>query len=151
MKSVSIPRMMAIVFIIVCFGIGAFGQELTLSDKITERFHGPFHFRFIFQPLLAIILGAKDGLTDARLGKPPYFLDLFTNRLDRQNKLKQSFHSIAKPLLIGICLDAIVQLHLFHSLHLYGALLVGGVLVGLPYALARGIGNRIMRIKSKVK
>ena len=120
-------------------------QEFTLSEKIAARFAGPFHFRFLLQPLVAIILGIKDGKTDAELKRPPYILELFSNKSDRKHNLKLALQSIFKPLLIGIILDAVVQIYLFHSVSLFGAILVGGLLVGLPYALARGITNRLSK------
>ena len=139
----------SILFLLILLILFPFGdllaQEFTLSEKITARFHGPFHFRFLFQPIIAIILGLKDGKTDAKLNRPPYIIELFTNKENRRENLKNAFNSVAKPFMIGIVLDAVVQFHLFNSAHLYGAVLVGGLLVGLPYALARGIRNRLTK------
>ena len=81
------------------------GQEFTLSEKIAARIAGPFHFRFLLQPLVAIILGIRDGKTDARLNRPPYIFEIFSNKQDRKENLNNAFKSIAKPLLIGIVLD----------------------------------------------
>lgn len=120
-------------------------QEFTVSEKIAKRIAGPFHFRFILQPLVAIILGIRDGKTDAELNRPPYIFEIFSNKSERKDNLKNAIQSILKPLLIGIILDAIVQFNLFHSVRLWGAVLVGGLLVGLPYALARGIRNRFAK------
>jgi hypothetical protein len=124
---------------------GIWAQEFTLSEKIAARFAGPFHFRFLLQPLMAIILGIRDGKTDAQLNRPPYIFELFTNKIDRKSNLKNALQSIVKPLVIGIVLDAIVQVYLFHSVRVFGAFLVGGLLIGLPYALARGIRNRLTK------
>ncbi|HXW73717.1 MAG TPA: hypothetical protein VEK10_02780 [Steroidobacteraceae bacterium] len=33
------------------------------------RFDGPLHFRFIAQPLMAILLAMRDGWRDARAGR----------------------------------------------------------------------------------
>src|SRR5215471_16676752 len=34
---------------------------------------GPMKFRFVLQPLMAAIFAARDGLKDARTGRPPFF------------------------------------------------------------------------------
>ena len=36
------------------------------------RLHGPGRLRFIFQPTVAVVLGARDGVKDARSGNPPF-------------------------------------------------------------------------------
>ena len=141
----------SLIFLLVVFVFIPFcelwGQEFTLSEKIAARIAGPFHFRFLFQPLIAIILGLKDGKTDADLNRPPYIFELFTNKAERRQNLKNALNSIFKPLLVGIILDSVVQIYLFHSVRLWGACLVGGLFVGLPYALARGIRNRLAKRK----
>ena len=115
----------------------------TVLERISARIAGPFHLRFIFQPLVAIILGIRDGKTDAQLGNPPYIFELFSNKGDRKDHLKKALKAVTTPLIVGILLDAIVQFNLFHKVHILGAFLVGAFLVGLPYMLARGIRNRL--------
>ncbi len=39
---------------------------------LLARLDGPMHFRFIVQPLVAMFLGARAGLRDARAGEPPF-------------------------------------------------------------------------------
>jgi hypothetical protein len=39
---------------------------------IPLRLTGPGRFRFVLQPLTAIVLGIRNGLADARAGRPPY-------------------------------------------------------------------------------
>ena len=41
-------------------------------EDIPKRLAGPGRFRFILQPLIATILGIRNGLADARAGRPPY-------------------------------------------------------------------------------
>lgn len=51
-------------------------------DDLTTRFWaelvgrttGPMMFRFILQPLMAMFYAYRDGLLDARSGRPPYCL-----------------------------------------------------------------------------
>ena len=118
-------------------------QDLTISEKVAARFVGPLHMRFIFQPLAAIILGIRDGRMDARAGIPPYIFEVITDKKNRRRNLKKGLQAILIPLAIGIVLDIVAQYYLFHHIRLWGATLVGAVVIGLPYSLARGITNRL--------
>jgi len=42
-----------------------------LAD-LPARLTGPGRLRFVFQPIMAILLGLRGGLADARAGRPPY-------------------------------------------------------------------------------
>jgi hypothetical protein len=64
--------------------------------------------------------------------------------IPRIELLKSSLRHILTPLAIGIVLDAIVQWYLFHRVILLGAILVGALLVALPYSIARGLTNRFV-------
>ena len=39
--------------------------------EIPARFTGPGRLRFVLQPTVAILLGLRGGLADARAGRPP--------------------------------------------------------------------------------
>src|SRR5271156_1755654 len=45
-------------------------------QDMLARFSGPGRFRFILQPIVAIVLGARDGVKDARAGSPPFLWGL---------------------------------------------------------------------------
>jgi hypothetical protein len=49
-------------------------------EDIPKRLAGPGRFRFILQPLTAIILGVLNGLADARAGRPPYLYGMLFHR-----------------------------------------------------------------------
>jgi hypothetical protein len=120
---------------------------LSFSQGLARRLAGPFPARFVLQPLVAIILGIRDGITDAKLGRPPYFMSLLFARdgaIPRIELLKTSLRNILTPLVIGIVIDMIVQWYLFHRVLLWGAILVGALLVALPYSIARALTNRFV-------
>jgi hypothetical protein len=51
---------------------------LGFVEGLARRLTGPASFRFILQPLIAAIAGVRDGVSDAKLGLPPYgFVVLF--------------------------------------------------------------------------
>jgi hypothetical protein len=116
---------------------------LETAREFGWRLDAPFHFRLIVQPLVALLLGFRDGRLDAKVGTPPYLYDLVFRTADRRGLLQQALDSIWKPLLVGIILDAIVQFTFLDSVSIPGALLIGGLLVGVPYVLARGGANRL--------
>src|SRR5437868_8007609 len=41
-------------------------------EDIPKRLTGPGRFRFVLQPLMALVLGIRSGLADARAGRPPF-------------------------------------------------------------------------------
>ncbi len=113
---------------------------------IPKRLGGPGRFRFVLQPLVATILGIRNGITDARLGRPPYLLGVLFSRSMRPELLKSGFQSIVNLLLMGILLDSISQWLILGASYPGAALIVGPVLVAGPYGVARALANRCARL-----
>jgi len=114
-------------------------------EDLPRRLTGPGRFRFVFQPLVAILLGVRAGRGDARAGRPPFLLALAAHAQHRRQMLAEAARSLANIVLIGILLDAISQWLILGMAHPGAALVVGPVLIGLPYALARAFSNRMSR------
>ncbi len=114
-----------------------------IVDNVVARLTGPMSFRFILQPAVAVFLGIRDGLADAKAGTPPFVADLILNPKNRRRSLKAAFGRLLTPILVATVLDAIAQYLIFKHVRLVGALLVGAFIMGLPYAAARGISNRV--------
>ena len=112
-------------------------------DKIVARLTGEMSFRFILQPAIAVFLGIRDGLMDAKAGTPPFIADLIFSPKDRDRQLKSAFHRLLTPIIVSTVLDAIAQHLIFGHINPLGAVLVGTFVMGIPYALARGVTNRI--------
>ena len=113
-------------------------------QDILARLSGPGRLRFVVQPTVAILLGVRSGIKDAREGVPPFLWALALLREHRRALLRSSFISIRDLVAIAILLDVISQFIIFHEVHPGAALLVGPVLITLPYILARAITNRIV-------
>lgn len=111
-------------------------------NEIAARLTGPLHFRFIIQPIVAILLGLRDGKMDAKAGSSPYIINLFTHREQRSLLFRSAFISILKPVLFGIFIDGIAQYLIFKTISPSGALFVGSFVIAIPYVLARGLSNR---------
>ena len=123
---------------------------LAILDQIAARLTGPMNFRFILQPLVAIfVLGLKDGRLDARSGVPPFVLDLVLRPEDRKRDLKSAAHRLLVPVIIGAVLDGVAQYLIFKHIRPGAALLVGALVMGVPYSLSRGITNRIVSARLK--
>jgi hypothetical protein len=114
-------------------------------DDMFARLHGPGRLRFIFQPTVAIILGARDGVKDARAGNLPFLWSLVFHPSDRPGLLRSALASVRNLVAVAILLDVVSQLLILHMVNPFAALILGPVLIGLPYASSRALANRMAR------
>ena len=112
-------------------------------DDMAARLHGPGRLRFILQPVAAIVLGARDGVKDARAGNRPFLWGLVFGRGSRRDLIRSALASVRNLVAVAILLDMVAQLLIFRMVHPGAALLFGPVLIALPYAIARALTNRI--------
>jgi hypothetical protein len=94
---------------------------------------------------MALIFAIRDGLIDARQGKPAYFYSLFTDPERRRQRLNEGFKAVARVFILAIVMDIIYQFIVFRWFYAIQALIVAFVLAFLPYILIRGPVNRIAR------
>jgi hypothetical protein len=98
----------------------------------------------IAQPLVALLLGIRLGVRDAKAGKEdPFFMSLVRDRRDRWPILKQGLRDAAVPLCVAFILDSILQRMILGHIRLLGAVIVGALLIFLPYMLGRGLAHRV--------
>jgi hypothetical protein len=114
-------------------------------EDLPRRFSGPGRFRFILQPTVAILLGIRGGLADARAGHPPYLFGLVFAGEHRRELLRTGLAAIRNLLAAGIVMDLGFQWVLYRSIHPGAALVVGPILICLPYATARALTTRFAR------
>jgi hypothetical protein len=114
-------------------------------EDIPRRITGPGRFRFVLQPSIAILLGVRSGLADARAGRPPYLLAMLLHRQLRPELARSTLASVANLVLAGILMDAVFQWVILGVSHPGAALVVGPVLILGPYTLARALANRLAR------
>jgi hypothetical protein len=112
-------------------------------EELPQRFAGPGRMRFILQPVLAILLGVRGGLADARAGNSPYLFGLIFHAGRRRELMQSGMAAISTLLAMGIILDVVFQFILYRSVHPGAALVVGPILICLPYALSRALTNRL--------
>jgi hypothetical protein len=118
---------------------------MMLLAQLEAMLGGPGRLRLIVQPLVAILLGIRDGRLDAAAGRAPYAFAVLFARERRKEALLSGLRTLIKPLTLAILIDMLVQYFIFRHVRLWEALLVGTGLVALPYVAARGITNRVTR------
>jgi len=120
------------------------------TEDIPKRLTGPGRFRFGLQPLIAIVLGVRSGLADARTGLPPYLYGVLFHRAARGLLLRSGLITIMNLLLMGILVDSVCQWLILGISYPGPALIVGPVLVVGPYSISRALTNRLARSRNGV-
>jgi hypothetical protein len=118
-------------------------------EELPQRFTGPGRLRFILQPMVAILLGIRGGLADAKAGNPAYLFGLIFHAGRRKELLRSGVAAIRNLLAMGIILDVVFQLIIYHSVHPGAALVVGPILICFPYAMSRALTTRVTRGMAK--
>ena len=118
-------------------------------EELPQRFTGTGRMRFILQPMLAILLGMRGGLADARAGNPPYLFGLLLHAGRRRELMQSGVAAISTLLAMGIILDVVFQWVLYRAVHPGAALLIGPILICVPYSVSRALTNRLARLLGK--
>lgn len=110
------------------------------------RLSGPLTLRLFLQPAVAIILSARDGLKDAREGRPPHFWRLVTGPPEaRRRRVTETRKAVLKVFVMAVVLDCVYQFLVFRWVYPFEAMVTATVLAILPYVLLRGVINRVGR------
>jgi hypothetical protein len=116
-----------------------------LWHEITARPDGPLAIRFYLQPLMATLFAVRDGVKDAQFGRPPYFWSLFTDPINRRERLRDGWQSVGKIFMLAILLDLLYEVTVLGGIRPVQGLIVAVVLAIIPYVLMRGPVNRLAR------
>src|SRR5262245_53966904 len=121
-------------------------NDLTqMWQEIVARPYGPMAFRFYMQPLMATFFAVRDGLKDARAGKPAYAWAFFTDPEHREERLLETWRSVGKIFILALVLDLVYDLLVLRGLRPIQTVLVATALAIVPYVLLRGPVNRIAK------
>ena len=113
-----------------------------VTENLIARVTGPMKFRLVLQPGMAIFLAVREGLKDARQGKPPYFWGCLTDRGERKAMLEEGWKSIGKVFTLAVVLDIVYQL-IEHRWRVYlGEAALGRDHSGLSAVLADSRANQ---------
>jgi hypothetical protein len=129
------------------------GEPYLFSHRLFEDMlaglSGPGRLRFILQPAISLFLAIRDGVRDARSGSPPFLAALLSKRTHKPTLLLSALASIRDLVAMAILGDVISQFLIFRNIHPAAALLLGPVLIVIPYAASRGLANRLVRRRSQ--
>ena len=118
-------------------------------EELPRRFTGSGRLRFILQPTVAIVLGIRGGLADAKAGNVPYLFGLILGAGRRRELLRSGMAAVRNLVALGIMMDIVFQLVLYRSVHPGAALVVGSILICLPYAVSRALTRRVTQAMTK--
>ena len=112
---------------------------------LLARPSGPMSFRFILQPTMAAIAGIHAGIIDARTGRSPYLLMLFSHPAEKLPRLREGVKATFRIFLLGIAMDAAYQFLALKKFYPVEALIVAFTLAVIPYFLVRTPTSRVAR------
>ena len=115
--------------------------------NVTERVHGPFTFRLLLQPAMATFYAFRDGLSDARRGRPTFVWALLAHTGARSELVREGFRSIGRVFILGVVMDVLYQLIEFRWLYVGEIAFVVILLVIAPYLVVRGLVTFAVRFK----
>ncbi len=113
-------------------------------EHLVGRVHGPMNFRMVVQPLMAALFALRDGLKDAKAGKPAFGWAVFTSSDHRRDLVRSGWKSVGKVFVLALVLDGVYQglyLRWFYPLE---SLATAVTLAIVPYLLLRGPINRLV-------
>jgi len=114
-------------------------------DQLIAQPHGPLAFRLILQPLMATFFAIRDGLKDARAGRPLYTWTILTDPAQRAGYLREGLKRVSRVIVFALVMDAIYQYLVLRWFYPVEALVTAFVLAVLPYIVIRGPAARLAR------
>ena len=114
-------------------------------DQLIAQPSGPLAFRLVLQPIMAAILAFRDGLKDARAGRPLFTWTILTDSAQRAGHLREGLKRVSRVIIFALVMDAIYQFLVLRSVDLGEARFTAFVVAVLPYFLVRGPAARLAR------
>jgi hypothetical protein len=112
-------------------------------EHLAGRWTGPLALRLLLQPAMSTVVAVRDGLRDARAGRPPFLWTIFASADERRRLVREGISAVSRIALLAIALDFTYQLIVFGRIFLGEAVVVAILLAIVPYFSLRGIVNRI--------
>jgi hypothetical protein len=114
-------------------------------QNLVDRPGGPLVFRFVLQPVMALIAALRDGLHDARMGRDPFLRTMLTQPDRRAARLDEALIATSRIILLGLVMDLIYQYIEFDTFHPGEAVIIALLLAFMPYVVCRGVVTRVAR------
>jgi hypothetical protein len=116
-------------------------------EQLFGRLTGPMWFRFLMQPIMAIIIATRAGLKDARENKPAFMSEVLRNPSERKKLIHSLWKDLFKLMIVAFVLDSIYQILVLKYFYPVQALIVTFILAVPAYILFRGPVRRAFRRK----
>ncbi len=114
---------------------------------LLARPRGPFAFRLVVQPLIALALAVRDGIGDAKTGRSPYFWTVVNDPRERSKRIREAFRATGRVGLLALAIDAAYQFKVHGWIYPGEAFGIALLLALIPYLLIRGPVDRIARCR----
>jgi hypothetical protein len=115
-------------------------------EHLIGRLTGPLTFRLLLQPTMSTLFALRDGLRDARAGRPRFLGTIVGSPDDRRRLIREGLTAVGKLALFAIVLDFVYQVIVFRRIYPAEAIDVALLLAVVPYFVLRGPVNRIARV-----
>jgi len=116
-----------------------------VSDLI-GRLTGPLTMRLFLQPSVAAFFAVRDGLKDAREGRPFHFWRMVTGPPDaRIRRAKETWRAVSKVFIMAVAFDLVYQWLALPKIYPIESVVTATILAIIPYVVLRGVTNRIVR------
>lgn len=94
-------------------------------EMLVGRLQGPLTFRFMPQPLTAVILAIRVAVRDAPEGRPPYFFwPVFTDPARRRELIRLAWRDVGEVFMAALILDMVYELIVYRWIYHGQALIV---------------------------
>jgi hypothetical protein len=118
-------------------------------NNLINRPSEPMAFRFMVQPVMALIAAIHDGVKDARSGRSLYFWTVLHDPRKRVARLREGLNATARIILLAVGMDVIYQISVLNTFYPTEALLIALQLAFLPYVFICGPVARIARWRTR--
>ena len=120
-------------------------EQASIWEMLIGRVEGPFTFRLVVQPAVAVFFAIRGGLKDARENQTPYLWSVITNRAERMNLIRRGWKDVGRIFFVAIALDVTYELVHFGRIYVGQVLVVAIFLSIVPYIVIRGPMTRLVR------
>jgi len=124
-------------------------MEETLTRFVSDligRLTGPLTLRLFLQPAVAGFLAVRDGLKDAREGRPYHFWRMVTGPPEaRIRRAKETWRAVSKVFIMAVAFDVVYQWLALRWIYPIESMVTATILAIIPYVALRGVTNRIAR------
>jgi hypothetical protein len=105
-------------------------------------------FRLFLQPAMAMFFAFRDGVADAREGRPPHFWRMVTGPPEaRRRRARETVRAVLKVFIMAVVVDCVYQWIVFKWIYPFEAMVTAVILAIVPYVALRGVVNRVARAR----